>query len=80
MTKQKNAKKTTNKKMDNEILTVIYAFLAIALSIIGILEIGPAGIALGRVMYFLVGMLGNVVFAFVILIAILVLFKRICRR
>ncbi|WP_294561923.1 DNA translocase FtsK [uncultured Traorella sp.] len=76
MTKQKNAKKTTNKKMDNEILTVIYAFLAIALSIIGILEIGPAGIALGRVMYFLVGMLGNVVFAFVILIAILVLFKK----
>ena len=76
MTKQKNARKTTNKKLDNEILTIIYAFLAIALSIIGILEIGPAGVALGRVMFFLVGVLGNIVFAFIIILSVLILFKK----
>ena len=76
MTKQKNARKTTNKKLDHEILTIIYAFLAIALSIIGILEIGPAGVALGRVMFFLVGVLGNIVFAFIIILSVLILFKK----
>ena len=44
MAKQKSSKKTANKKIDNEILLILYSFLAISLSIIGILEIGPAGV------------------------------------
>lgn len=76
MAKQKKSKKTPNKKFDDEILMIIYSFLSISLSIIGILEIGPAGILLSRLMYFLVGILENIVFAIIILIALLVLFKK----
>ena len=80
MAKQKNSKKTANKKIDNEILIVLYSFLAIALSIIGILEIGPAGILLSRLMYFLIGILENIVFAGVIVVALFVLFKKDIRQ
>ena len=76
MAKQKSSKKTPNNKLDNEILIVIYSFLAISLSIIGILEIGPAGILFSRLMYFFVGVLENILFAIVIIIAVLVLFKK----
>lgn len=76
MAKQKNSKKTPSKKIDDEILTIIYCFLAISLSIIGLLEIGPAGVFLSRVMYFLVGILENVIFGLIILVAIFVLFKK----
>ena len=73
MAKQKSSKKTPNKKVDNEILAVIYSFLAISLSIIGILEIGPAGVLLSRIMYFFVGVIENILFASVIIIALLLL-------
>lgn len=76
MAKQKSSKKTANKKIDNEILMILYSFLAISLSIIGILEIGPAGILFSRLMYFLIGILENIVFAGIILIALFVLFKK----
>ena len=80
MAKQKNSKKTANKKIDNEIMIILYSFLAIALSIIGILEIGPAGILLSRLMYFLIGVLENIVFAGVIVVALFVLFKKDIRQ
>lgn len=80
MAKQKNSKKTANKKIDNEILIVLYSFLTISLSIIGILEIGPAGILLSRLMYFLIGVLENIVFAGVIVVALFVLFKKDVRQ
>lgn len=80
MAKQKNSKKTANKKIDNEIMIILYSFLAIALSIIGILEIGPAGILLSRLMYFLIGILENIVFAGVIVVALFVLFKKDIRQ
>lgn len=75
MTKKKNSKKT-EKKVDHEILMIIYSFLAISLSIIGLLQIGPAGIVLSRIMFFLVGTLGSVVYGGIILVAIFILFKK----
>lgn len=80
MAKQKSSKKTANKKIDNEIMIILYSFLAIALSIIGILEIGPAGILLSRLMYFLIGILENIVFAGIIIVALFVLFKKDIRQ
>ena len=76
MAKQKTSKKTPNKSVDNEVLAIIYSFLAIALSIIGILEIGPAGVLLSRLMYFFVGVLENILFGLVIVGAILVITKK----
>lgn len=76
MAKQKNSKKNTKKQMDQEILAMIYALLLIFLSLIGILELGPVGIALSRLMLFLVGYLENVVFGLIIIISSLSLFKK----
>lgn len=76
MAKQKSRKKSNTKKMDVEILTIIYSLLAIALSLIGILELGFFGIGLSRTMRFLVGYLEKIVFVVVIFGALLTLFKK----
>lgn len=77
MAKNKKSSKSNKKKVDQEILIVIYSLLGITISIIGILDLGLIGHILCRVMDYLFGYLGNLVFAGVILLCILVLFKKI---
>lgn len=76
MAKSKKTVKSNKKKVDQEILTVIYSLLCITLSIIGILDLGLIGHILMRFMDYLFGFLGNLVFISLIFVSCLLLFKK----
>lgn len=76
MAKSKKSRKSNSKKVDQEILVIIYALLCITLSIIGILRLGLVGEMLTRLMVYLVGYLSNVVYLGIIMIGLLMLFKK----
>ena len=76
MAKSKKSSKSNSKKVDQEILVIIYALLCITLSIIGILRLGLVGEMLTRFMTYLVGYLANVVYLGIIAVGVMMLFKK----
>ena len=62
MAKSKRSAKKTENKVDNEILTYIYALLLITLSIIGILNVGIVGTLMSNIVKYFFGNLYGVVY------------------
>lgn len=72
------AKKSTNnskQKFDQEILIIVYALCMITLSIIGILKLGVFGELLTKLMTYLFGYLANILYAAIIGVGLMMLFK-----
>ncbi len=77
MAKAKN-RKTQKKKtgLNEEILIYLYALTAIAVAVIGCLEIGFVGALLGGLVKYLIGRLYGVFYGAVILVSLMAMFRR----
>lgn len=76
MAKSKRSAKKTENKVDNEILTYIYALLLITLSIIGILNVGIVGTLMSNIVKYFFGNLYGVVYLGVCVVGVMMLLKK----
>lgn len=80
MAKKKTRKKQSSSFLDSEITLYVYSLLMIALSVIGILEVGIVGEYLAQGVRYLVGNMYGVFFGFVILAAIILMKDKTLRE